>query len=88
MLKSQIWNIWAWAFEELNTSSNTPRNLGVEVGIMASSRKHEDMQGMQCKPSEGWISLTYRMLKDKVIHEKYDVLLNIHDNMRIILKFS
>ena len=41
--------------------------------------------GMKWKPSKGWISLI-TCWTDKVIHEKYDDLLNRVDNVSVILK--
>ena len=53
---------------------------------MASSHKHEDMQGMLRKSSGGWISfITHSTYKG--ICEKYDDFLDRHDHVNVILKF-
>ena len=54
--------------------------LGVEV---ASLPNHEDMQW---ETSGGWISLL-GYTTCNINHEKYDHLLDIHDNISFIFKF-
>ena len=54
--------------------------LGVRGSIMASSPKYEDMQGMYRKSNRGLLSLMTCSAYE-VICEKYDDLLDMHDNV-------
>ena len=74
-----------WLSKSFNTQSNSLTQVRYQGSIMASSRKHEDMQWKPMENEYHWL-IAFSMYK--VIHEKYDDLLDGHDNVNAILKFS
>ena len=57
------------------------------LSAMESSLKHEDMQGMNENLVEDEYHLLIACSTYKVIHEKYDELLDGHGELSMILKF-